>query len=205
MDILKTFEMDKNHINLFELLYDDVNSIKKEDLVDQIEKLKGKVVVGSHVKDLCHQIEKLAEKLNDVVANNEKITSELLIVKNVNSNLEKHITTLERLQAKAEQYNRRNNVEISGISNDVLDNELEEKVIEICKDSDIVITPGDIEGCHRLPMGRNSTSENKRAIVKFINRKHPELMLRQKKNISSKSKVYINNSLYPYYRASKKG
>ena len=70
MDILKTFEMDKNHINLFELLYDDVNSIKKGDLVDQIEKLKGKVVVGSHVKDLCHQIEKLVEKLNDVVANN---------------------------------------------------------------------------------------------------------------------------------------
>ena len=70
MDILKTFEMDKNHINLFELLYDDVNSIKKGDLVDQIEKLKGKVAVGSHVKDLCHQIEKLAEKLNDVVANN---------------------------------------------------------------------------------------------------------------------------------------
>ena len=70
MDILKTFEMDKNHINLFELLYDDVNSIKKGDLVDQIEKLKGKVVVGSHVKDLCHQIEKLAEKLNGVVANN---------------------------------------------------------------------------------------------------------------------------------------
>ena len=96
-------------------------------------------------------------------------------------------------------------MEISGISNDVLDNELEEKVIEICKDSDIVITPSDIEGCHRLPMGRNSTSENKRGIVKFINRKHPELMLRLKKNISSKSKVYINDSLCPYYRASKKG
>ena len=62
--------------------------------------MKGKVVVGSHVKDLCHQIEKLTERLNYVVATNEKITSELWIVKNVNSNLEKHIATLEKLTGK---------------------------------------------------------------------------------------------------------
>ena len=92
------------------------------------------------------------------------------------------------MQAKAEQYNRRNNVEISGIPNDVLDNDLEEKVIEICKDSDIVITSSDIEGCHRLPLERNSTSENKRVIVKTVNKKHSELMLLLKKNVSSKSK-----------------
>ena len=63
--------------------------------------MKPKVVVGSHVKDLCYQIEKLSERLNDVVATNEKITSELLIIRNVNSNLEKHITTLEKVKAKA--------------------------------------------------------------------------------------------------------
>ena len=102
--------MDKSNINLFELTY-DINAMKKRDLVDQIEKMKGKVIVGCHVEDLCHQIEKLTEMLHDAVATNEKITSELLIVKKVNSNLEKHITTLEKLQAKAEQYNRRNNVE----------------------------------------------------------------------------------------------
>ena len=92
--------MDKNNINLFELSYDDINTMKNWDLVDQIEKMKGKVVVGSHVKDLCHQIEKLTERLNYVVATNEKITSELWIVKNVNSNLEKHIATLEKLTGK---------------------------------------------------------------------------------------------------------
>ena len=79
-------------------------------------------------------------------------------------------------------------MEISGIPNDVLDNDLEEKVIEICKDSDIVITSSDIEGCHRLPLERNTTSENKRVIVKIVNKKHSELMLLLKKNVSSKSK-----------------
>ena len=128
-----------------------------------------------------------------------EITSELLIVKNVNSNLEKRIATLEKLQVKTEQYSWRNNVEISGIPNDVLDNDLEEKVIEICKDSDIVIRSNALESCHCLPLGRKSASEKKRVIVKFANRKLSELMLRLKKNISSKSKVYINNWLCPYY------
>ena len=56
-------------------------------------------------------------------------------------------------------------MEISGISNDFLDNELEEKAIEICKDSDIVITCSDIEGCDFLSLGRNST---KQVILKFV-------------------------------------
>ena len=56
-------------------------------------------------------------------------------------------------------FNMRNNVEISGISNDILGNDLEEEVIGICKDS-IVIISNDIEGCHCLPLGRNSTREN---------------------------------------------
>ena len=49
--------------------------MKKRDLVDQIEKMKGKVVAGSHVKYLCHQIEKLTERLNGVVATNEKLSA----------------------------------------------------------------------------------------------------------------------------------
>ena len=51
-----------------------------------------------------------------------------------------------------------------------------------------------------MPQGRNSTTDNKRVIVKFVNRKHSELMLRSKKSISSESKVYISHSLCLYYR-----
>ena len=49
-----------------------------------------------------------------------------------------------------------------------------------------MINPTDIEGCHRLPLGRNSTTDNKRVIFKFVNRKHSELMLHSKKSMSSK-------------------
>ena len=48
-------------------------------------------------------------------------------------------------------------------------------------------------------MGRNSSTDNKRVIVTFVNRKHSELMLRSKKSISSESKVYIIHLLCAYY------
>ena len=154
MEIFKIFEMNKSNINSFELSYDNIHAMKKQDLVDQIKKMNGKIVVGSHAKDLCHQIEKLTKRLNDVVATNEEITSELLIVKNVTFNPEKRITTLVKLLAKAEQDSRSNNVETSGISNDVLDNDLEENVVEICKGSDIFIAFSDQRRLSSLAVGK---------------------------------------------------
>ena len=121
--------------------------------------------------------------------------SEQVIVKNVNVKLESRISNVEKLQAKSEQYNRTNNVKTSRISNEIPDEDLKKQ----CKNSNIIINPADIGGCHRLPRGRNSTTDNKSLIVKFVNRKHSELMLRSKKSISSKSKVYINHSLCTYY------
>ena len=47
--------------------------------------------------------------------------------------------------------------------------------------TDVNISPMDNEGCHRLPLGRNITNTTKRVIVKFVNRKHSEAMLQQKK------------------------
>ena len=105
-------------------------------------------------------MEKLTESLNQVTATNEELTSELVIVKNVNVDLGNRVTNLEKLQAKAEQYNRRNNVEISGIPNEIPDEGLENNAIMICKNSNIIINPADIEGCHRLPLRRNSTTDN---------------------------------------------
>ena len=64
--------MNGNDFNLLEMSYDDINSMRKIDLVKQIEKMNGKVIFDSHVKDLCNQIEKLTESLDQVMATNEK-------------------------------------------------------------------------------------------------------------------------------------
>ena len=191
---------ENNFINLFSLSYDAINGMKKKDLVDHIENLKGKVVVGNDIQGLFNQISKLSENVDRLVTANEKFNSEMLIVRNVNQNLQNRIINLEKQQSKSEQYNRRNNVEISGISNEVSDQNLEQTVIGICKDSGIEVNPLDIEGCHRLPLGRNATNTTKRVIVKFVNRKHSEATLQHKKDINQKSKVFVSHSLCPYYR-----
>ena len=185
---------ENNFVNLFSLSYDAINGMKKKDLVDHIENLKGKVVVGKDIQGLFNQISKLSENVDCLVTANEKLNRELLIVRNVNQNLQNRIINLEEQQSKSEKYNRRNNVEISGISNDVSDQNLE----QICKDSGIEVNPLDIEGCHRLPLGRNATNTTKRVIVKFVNRKHSG-MLQRKKDINQKNKVFVSHLLCPYY------
>ena len=55
-------------------------------------------------------------------------------------------------------------------------------MIDICEESGIDMNPSDIETCHRLPSGRANTSNSKRVIVKIVNRKHSEAMLRLKTN-----------------------
>ena len=84
-----------------------------------------------------------------------------------------------------EQYSRRNSVEISGISNEVSDENLEKKVIDICKESGSELNPYDIEACHRLLSGRVNTSNSKRVIIKFVDRKHSEAMLPLKNQLIS--------------------
>ena len=123
-----------------------------------------------------------------------------MVASNVNTLLVTRVTQLEKQQEKMEQYSRRNNVEISGISNEISDENLEKKVINICKESGIELNPYDIGACHRLPSGCVNTSNSKRMIFKFINRKPLEAMLCLKKSINSRSNVYITNSLCPYYR-----
>ena len=174
--------------------------MKKKDLVNHIENLKGKVTADATIKKLCDEISQLPTSVNNLMTKNGKISSQLMVASNVNTLLVTRVTELEKQQAKMEQYSRRNNVEISGISNEVSDKNLEKKVIDIWKESGIDLNPYDIEACQRLPSGRVNTSNRKRVIVKFVDRKHSEAMLRLKKSINLRSNVYITNSLCPYYR-----
>ena len=136
---------ENNFVNLFGLLYDAINGMKKKNLVDHIENLKVKVVIGNNIQGLFNQISKLSQNVDYLVTANEKLNSELLIVRNASQNLQNRIMNLEIQQFKSEQYNRRNIVEISGILNEVSDKNIEEITIGICKDFGIDVNPLDIE------------------------------------------------------------
>ena len=200
--------MGESSTSILNLAESALNSLKKSDSVQKILDLKRKVVIDADLNTLCEKTERLTESINQTVGENKKLQSGTVFVKNVNHKLEEKVVYLEKIQAKGEQYSRRNNAEISDIPNSIPDEDLENTVISICKDSGVEIDPKDIESCHRLPLSRNSRRQDERVIVKFVNRKHSEALLRDKKQISSKNfnhlnvlnKAFASVPLCPYYR-----
>ena len=148
--------MGESSTNILNLSESVLNSLKKTELVRKILDFKGKIVVDADLNKFCEKIERLTESMNQIVAENKKLQSDTVIMKNVNRKLEEKIVYLEKNQAKGEQYSHRNNIEISGIPNRIPDEDLENTIISICKDSGVELDPKDIEGCHRLPLSRNS-------------------------------------------------
>ena len=81
----------KDYVNLFDLTYDAINTIKKKHLVDYIEK----IVADNQIQNLCNEIANLSDNVKSLVSTNERLTSELSIVKNVNNVLENRIVNLQ--------------------------------------------------------------------------------------------------------------
>ena len=81
--------MTENTTNLFELSFKAINAMKKKDLLSEIEKLKGKVIVDNNIKNICDQVSCLSENLAKLTESNEKLSSQFIVVKKVNTLLEK--------------------------------------------------------------------------------------------------------------------
>ena len=96
------------------------------------------------------------------------MTNDLAIQKPVCGNLEKNVKSLEIPISKDEQYNRCNCIEFFSIPYTFNDDNLEDTIIEPCKDINIDVSETDIEACHRLLIRRNATNASKRVIVKFV-------------------------------------
>ena len=73
---------ENSFVNIFSLSYEAITGMKKKDLVDHIENLKGKVVFGNDIQGLFNQISKLSKNVDRLVTANDKLNSELLIVRN---------------------------------------------------------------------------------------------------------------------------
>ena len=75
-----------------------------------------------------------------------------------------------------DQYSRRNNVEISGISQSVSDNQLEEKVADILKTIDVYISLNEVK--------------EKNVIVHIINKKHCLQTMQNKKKLKRINRTF---------------
>ena len=146
-------------------------------------------------------VDKELLNLKDVIKNlqveNQRLRSKL-------DNLEKKVISLEENGNLLEQYGRRNNLEITGVSNEIEDVDLEGKVIEIVDKIEVNVSSKDIEACHRIGKSKDNS---KKTIVRFVNRKYAKKALLNRKNLkhldkssiglSNSSNIFINESLTP--------
>ena len=80
--------------------------------------------------------------------------------------LEEQLLETDQKNNNLDQYSRRNNLEIQGIPSNIIDDELEGKVIDKFSCLSIEVKGSDIKGCHRL-----GYANPKNTIIRFINQK----------------------------------
>ena len=176
-------------------LIPDVNSIsEKDDLTPSIiQKLEEKLL--SRMDGLSAEI----VNMKDVIIKNLQIDNERLR-KKVDA-LEDKVIALEKNENLLEQYGRRNNLEITGIPDNVSHSDLENKVLDILNSIDVKVTSVDIEACHRIG---KSMKNSKRTIVRFVNRKFSKQALYNRKRLAkidkhslglSNTNLFLNENL----------
>ena len=147
----------------------------------------------------------LSELRNDF----KKVESELSVSRNVNSKLRERVVALERERERVRcgnnQYSRRECLEITGVPESVSNDDLEKTTIKIFDKLDVAIDPSNIEDCHWL-----KSNGPKKVIIKFARRKDANLIRKNKNKLKGmnlcsvgiNNPVFINDSLYSYYKMS---
>ena len=107
------------------------------------EKLKEELLKCSDITD---QLNGLNSEFEDFFKK-YKLNSELLISKNCNSQLLKHVINLECNALNTAQYVRRETIEINPIPQSMPSADLENKVCQVLSLTGMTVTPEDLQAC----------------------------------------------------------
>ena len=125
------------------------------------------------------------------------------MVNNKYDELSDQIYFMQKDISRIDQYSRRANIEISGISTDVLKTDLENKVLKIFSKVGVDVTSYDIVAVHRLKLRKGQMYPN--VIVRFFNRNKAYDLLKNKKELAKYKKefpnVYFHDNLCPSYQS----
>ena len=171
-----------------------LNELSKSELVQLVVQTEA---------SLASQITNLTTEVKDLLGYLKKLEADLAVKKNVNSKLLERVVQNERQCWANAQYSRRDTIEVTGIPSSIRDKDLEDKVCNVFGEIGVNVNERDIEICYRL-------REKDKTIVKFVNRKDCTNILKVKKDLkhldptklsfSEGTKIFINESLCPYYR-----
>ena len=153
----KMDKFEKSLLNKFENHKEDMKAF----ILNLFETLKDEI--KSHVSS---EILALGTKVKQLESDKAMLQSQITELKIVNSAIQENLEELE-------QYGRKTSLRINGIetSSNETSNDVLEKVVNLCKDSDISVDLKDIDRAHRvgLPYVDKVSRKNcKSIIVKFI-------------------------------------
>ena len=134
---------------------------------DAMEKMESNIL--EQISSLKVDVRSMKDKLlnmKDVII--KQLQDENVLLRSRCIKLENKVVSLESSVNQVKQYGRRNNVVVSGIPDDVTDDDLEDAVTSIKEDVDVIFQNDDVEACHRIGKSGQKTS-SKKTIVRFIN------------------------------------
>ena len=178
---IKTLDNINESVDLSSL-FDSTHEISKNDYVENnnIRELFRRILVKMDIyDDKLESLIDLIDKENSSIKKElEKTRSELDNIKNANNKINKEIYNINEelyyMDCKIienNQYARRESLVISGIPDNVTQNDLEERVLFILRSIGLTsITSYNISACHRL-MKKNNDKYPAQTIVRFTNRK----------------------------------
>ena len=127
--------------------------------------------VEQRLNDFKKQLDQMETNIiSALTQDNQRLVGRIDELESVNCNLIKRIVQLETNHWETNQYNRRNNIEIAGIPDEVNNDQLQVKVSEILEKIDVHVNANEIQTCHRLKNSRNENTKKlpRRTIVKKI-------------------------------------
>ena len=106
--------------------------------------------------------------------------------------MHERVVALERQCWGNSQYSRRECLEITGITDIISNDDLEETPIKIFDELDVAIDPSNIDDCHGL-----KSNGPKKVIIKFARRKDANLIRKNKNKLKGMSLclIGVNKSL----------
>ena len=162
--------------------------------------------------EINKSIDSLKESLiQNLVEENRKLKKRVNVLEDEVDDLYDRMLTLEADVNEQQQRSRRNNLEIHGIPNEILDENLEKATINIL--NNIVndpISPEEVDACHRLP----GAGKSKPVIMRFIYRKRRDELVSNGPQLNDQiikenlgrfgihgNKLYVNENLSPNFKS----
>ena len=144
--------------------------------------------------NLQNEINKINDKLNQVILNNRSLKSDIVELTAENNDMYDLIYVMESQMNNLNQYMRRSNIEIRNIPERIGQRNLEQYVLKVLKSIGVKLVSYDVVAVH-LGLGKH-----RNVIIRFVNRKNAYSSLRNAKKLATSDiqeyrKLYVIENL----------